>query len=68
MEEISAINAGEIIGVTRMTIHNYVRKGLLPARRFGLKRNLRIKVDDLRRFAQKYGYKFDEEKLREFGK
>lgn len=62
--ELSAEQAARIIGVSRPTIHVYVKRGLLPARRQGLRRAVRINIDDLRFFAEGYGYNIDEEIVR----
>lgn len=65
MNELSATDAGKIIGVNRVTIHNYIKQGKLKAERRGIQRAVRIKVDDLREFAQTNNYMFDEEILKE---
>lgn len=60
MAEVTSTQAAAIIGTSHMTIHRRVDDGLLPARRQGLDRQIRVDLDDLRRFAQAYGYRFDE--------
>lgn len=65
MRGLSAIEAGKIIGVTHTTIHAYVRRGELPARRVGVRRIIRIDVEDLRKFAERYQFDFDEELARQ---
>jgi excisionase family DNA binding protein len=64
--ELTSPQAAEVIGVAEATIRNYVERGILPARRVGLRRFIRIDVDNLRRFAVQYGYDFDEEKAQKF--
>lgn len=65
MRGLSAIQAGKIIGVTHATIHNYVKRGVLLARRVGVRRIIRIDVEDLRKFAEQYQFDFDEQLARE---
>lgn len=61
---VTAAQAGEIIGVSRVTIWNYVTDGRLPAERIGIRQEISIKLDDLRDFAQLHNYPFDEEKAK----
>lgn len=61
MQELSAINAGRVIGLSHTMIHRYVNRGILPARRVGRMRAIRIRMDDLRKFALDHNYDFDEE-------
>ena len=61
MPEVSSDNAGLIIGVTRETIRVHVDGGRLKARREGMRRLIRIEVEELRSFAKKYQYRFDED-------
>ena len=60
MAEVTAPQAAEILSTSYMTIHRRVDDGTLNARREGVKGILRIDVDELRRFANKFGYRFDE--------
>lgn len=60
MAEVTAQQAAEILSTSHMTIHRRVDDGTLPARREGMARIVKIEVDDLRRFAKEYGYRFDE--------
>lgn len=60
MPEVSSREAGDIIGVNSETIRRYVDRGILPARRVGLRGNLRIEIDDLRKVAAEYQFRFDE--------
>ncbi len=59
MPELSSTDAGRVISVSRQTIVSYVDSGVLPARRMGLRKVIRIDVEELRRTAEKYGYRFD---------
>lgn len=61
MPEVSSNDAGRIIGVNSETIRRYVDRGILPARRVGLRGALRIEIEDLRKVAREYQYRFDEE-------
>lgn len=60
MRGLSAIEAGKVIGVTHTSIHNYVKRGLLPARHQGPRKIIRIDAEDLRKFAEQYEFVFDE--------
>lgn len=60
MPEVSSTDAGRIIGVSRKTICAYVDTGVLTARRIGLRKVIRIDIEELRRVAEKYQYRFDE--------
>ena len=66
MAEVTSTQAAAIIGTSHMTIHRRVDDGLLPGRRQGLDRQIRVDLDDLRRFAKEYGYRFDEELARQY--
>lgn len=59
--DLSAEQAAQVIGVSRPTIHDYVKRGLLPARRQGLRQAIRIDLDDLRKLAEELGFNFNEE-------
>lgn len=61
MTTVTATQAAEILSTSHMTIHRRVDDGTLPARREGLARIIKIELDDLRRFAEKYDYSFNEE-------
>lgn len=60
MPEVSSVQAGQIIGVTDETIRNYVERDLLPARRQGIRRTIFIELEELRRFAVQYEFRFDQ--------
>lgn len=58
--ELTTKQAAAVSDASAMTLRNYIDRGLLPARRVGLKRLIRINVDDLRKFASEYGFLVDE--------
>ncbi len=60
MPEVTSVEAGEIIGVSGETIRQYVDRGLLKARRQGMKRKIYIDVADLAAFAREYDFRFDQ--------
>lgn len=60
MAEVSSAHAAEIIGTSDVTIRRAVYADRLPARREGLRKKIWIDVDELRRFAAEYQYRFDE--------
>ena len=60
MAEVSSVDAARIINISEVTIRRHVYGERLPARREGLRKRMFIEVDDLRNFAQKYQYRFDE--------
>lgn len=68
MAEVSAPQAAEIINTSHPTIFRRVDDGTLAARREGMKREIWIDVDELRRFAQEYGYRFDEKLAKRYAK
>lgn len=61
--EISSVEAGRALGMSDQAIRDQVDAGRLRARRHGMRRLLRIRVDDLRAFARQYNYVVDEEYL-----
>jgi hypothetical protein len=61
--ELSTSDAGMAIGLSREMIRLHVVAGRLPARWHGMRRAIRVHVDDLRAFAHKWGYPIDEEYL-----
>ena len=65
MPEVTSNEAGEIIGVTEVTIRSYVDRELLKARRQGLKRKVFIELADLKEFAAEYEFHFDSERAKQ---
>jgi AICAR transformylase/IMP cyclohydrolase PurH len=61
MATVTATQAAEILSTSHMTIHRRVDDGILPARREGLARIIKIELDDLRKFAKEFGYSFNED-------
>lgn len=63
MNELSARQAGLVIGVAKGTIRRYVIDGKLPAEKRGIRQDIRIEPERLREFAEKYNFNFDEDVL-----
>jgi hypothetical protein len=61
MPEVSLTQASQIVSRDRSTVFHWVNDGLLPARRVGIRRDIRIDVGKLRAFAARYNYPFDED-------
>lgn len=61
MPIVSGPGAAKIVGVDESTIRRHVYRGVLTARRVGLRKVIRIDLDDLRNLAEQLDYKFDEE-------
>lgn len=61
MPEVSAREAAQIINVSHTNIHRHVKAKRLPARSEGIRGIVKIEVDDLREFAKRYQYRFNEE-------
>ncbi len=69
MAEVNAVQAAKILGKSLPTIHRKVDAGELPARQEGTNRKfIFIDVKDLRKFAQQYGYRFDEALAKKYAK
>lgn len=68
MPEVTGPQAAEIIGKSIQTVHRRVDDGSLPARQegAGVRKFVYIEIDELRRFAGKYGYRFDEAKAAQY--
>lgn len=64
--EVSARQAGLILGTSNKTVWKRVQDGKLPARLQGDKRLIFIEIGDLRAYAQENGYRFNEEMARKF--
>lgn len=58
--ELSSSEAGQILNVSTRTINRYVKREMLTARLQGMKRVARISIDDLRTFAESYGFVVNE--------
>lgn len=61
--ELTTVQAGTALSMTGQAIRDHINAGRLPARRHGVRRLLKIEIDDLRAFAQTYNYPVDEEYL-----
>lgn len=60
MSEVSSVEAARIIGVSDDTIRRYVKMQLLPARQEGLRGRVKIELRELRKFAEKHQFRYDE--------
>ena len=68
MAEVTGPQAAEILNTSHPTIFRRVDDGTIPARREGLRKDIFIDVDVLRRFATQYGYRFDEALANQYAK
>ncbi len=68
MTAVTASQAAAILSTSHMTIHRRVDDGLLPARREGVARIVKIEIEDLRKFAKDYGYSFNENIAAQYAK
>lgn len=68
MTAVTAAQAAAILSTSHMTIHRRVDDGLLKARREGVGRIVKINIEDLRKFAEDYGYSFDEDIAAQYAK
>lgn len=68
MPEVSSTDAAQIVGIGEVTIRRHVYNGRLGARRVGVRKIMRIELEELRRLAQEYQYRFDEELAQELAK
>jgi hypothetical protein len=68
MTEVTAAQAAAIIGRSAMTVHRKVEDGVLSARQEGTgeRKFTFIDLSDLREFAAKYGYRFNEDVAKQF--
>jgi hypothetical protein len=60
MTEVTVAQAALILSANKRTIARRVEDRTLPARRQGIKHIAYISLEDLRAFAQQYGYRFNE--------
>lgn len=68
MPEVSGRSAAQIIGTSDMTVRRHIYAGRLGAQRRGLDKTYWIDVDMLRRFAEEYNYRFNEELAKELAR
>lgn len=68
MPEVSSVNAGRIIYKSGQTIRRHVDSGQLVARREGPRGTIWIDIEELRKFAIKYSYRFNEELVNQITK
>jgi hypothetical protein len=64
--EVSTQQAAQILSTTPKTIWEKCRDGKIKARRQGERGVIRIDIDELRRYAQAFGYRFNEDLAEEF--
>jgi excisionase family DNA binding protein len=62
--EMTVSQVAEILGVHKMTVGRYLKKGILPYRAINLKSKV-IPLDDLRQFAAAHKLQIDEDKVKE---
>ncbi len=60
MAEVTTTQAAEILAANKRTIKRRVDDGLLPARKQGLRGIAYIELEDLRTFAERYGYRYND--------
>ncbi|MEZ4714276.1 MAG: hypothetical protein R3A44_44250 [Caldilineaceae bacterium] len=58
--ELASSEAAKSLGLSGRTINRYVKSGALEARLQGPQRHARIKISDLRTFADNYGFVVNE--------
>jgi shikimate kinase len=70
MAEVNGPQAAEILSMSIQSVHRKVDAGALPARQqgTGVRQFIFIDIDDLRKFAQQYGYRFNEELAARYAK
>lgn len=61
MPEVSSVDAGRIIYKSHETIRRHVNSGKLVARREGPRGTIWVDIEELRKFAVEYRYRFNEE-------
>ena len=68
MAEVTAPQAAEVLSVSLNTVHRKVDSGALKAREQGTgeRKFVFIDIEDLRNFAEQFGYRFDEAKAKEY--
>lgn len=61
MPEVSGRSAAQIVGISDMTIRRHIYANRLAAQRRGMDKIYWIDLEELRRFAEEYNYRFNEE-------
>lgn len=59
MPEVTLTQASEIVNRDRATVFRWCENKLIPSRRIGIRRDIRIQIEDLQVFALQHGYEFD---------
>lgn len=65
MADLTMTQAAHVVSQHRTTVWHWIKAGILPARQHGRRGDWQISVDELRKFAEKYNYKFNEELARQ---
>lgn len=60
MPLVSSLEAAQIVGVSDETIRHDVTIGDLPAKRVGKRKIIRIEIDHLREYAERFNRIFDQ--------
>lgn len=60
MALVSSLEAAQIVGVSDETIRHDVTIGDLPAKRIGKRRIIKIEIDQLREYADRFNRVFDQ--------
>ncbi len=68
MPEVTLTEASEIVSKDRSTVFRWVEDDLLPVRREGIRRDIKIDIATLRSFAEEHGYRFDEKLAQEYAR
>lgn len=68
MPEVSSTDAAQIVGIGEVTIRRHVYNGRLSARRIGVRKIIRIELDNLQKLADEYQYRFDDELAQKLAK
>jgi excisionase family DNA binding protein len=66
VSKVTTSEAAEILSVDDSTVFRWVDKGLLSADRITRKRIIMIDVDELKRFAQSNGHRFDDRLAKQY--
>jgi hypothetical protein len=68
MPEVSSTDAAQILGIGEVTVRRHVYNDRLNARRIGVRKIMRIDLDELRQLAAEYQYRFDEDLAKKLAK
>ncbi len=65
MRKLTSKESARLIAVTTTTIRSYVKRDLLKAELKGVARKYFFDIEDLRKFADKWNFDFDEKALKQ---